>query len=197
MSFFANIVKFLSSEYCICCDKRYDLREQKSKHTVIDLIEEVISNRYDDNYFSDYNIILNKIFDNNLSESYKKDIDRLIYYCEIMPRKIVMETANKEYIESTATSFICDNCWERIAEFDEKYKNALINKSKVKLYNTYYNKDFSYLKGDCFSYNSYRLPKPVIYDKVRFLTAYYGYDVAYNVVYDNCKVTGVMAKNIR
>lgn len=176
MSFFKNIINFLCSEHCICCRNNFDLSEQEGGYKLSDIIDIVIS-RYDSNYLT-----------------YSK-----IIYSEIFKNKLNIEEASKGIIHSDAIKdyFICANCYKHVSEFDEKYKNTLINKSKVKLYNTYYNKDFSYLKGDCFSYDIYRLPKAVIYDKVRFLTAYYGYDIAYNVVYDNDKVTGVMAKNIR
>ena len=83
---------------------------------------------------------------------------------------------------------------DKIIKFRIEYDKAMINKSKVKVYNVNYGKDFSHLKGDVFSIPCGSRKTVVVYDKVKFFTALWGYDMAYNVCYNGSKVSGVMVK---
>lgn len=172
---------------CDLCKEKFNSNEVNLTN-VYDLIKEIEGRGYSNRYFTVQEILLNYIVENDLSENYKSEIETAI---SLIPYN--NNSQEVKCIETVKQLYICENCLNRLEDFDNRYKDAMIRKSSVELYNTNYKRDLSYLGGTVFNWNTRGNNSTIIYDRVKFLTAFYGCDIVYNVVYCNEDVTGVIA----
>lgn len=154
---------------CKVCKKEYNYRKQHGL-TVKEAINYI--DQYDYRYLSSSFILRDCILEKSVA------------------------LKNNDYPEGLV---ICKKCfYKNLKKFDQKYTECYSKMNLVKTYPASYNKVFDLdenISSKIITYN-FATNKNETINKIKFLAAYQGYNIVYNVTYNHIKqtVTGVYAK---
>lgn len=197
MGFFSDLFKPV--EYtCTECSKSYP-DENDNFVGLAEVVEEITENNTF-NYLSKVWIILSTIYD--MSDYDDSLSDALWKYIEYPSARYASYDSDQNghlRILRNDLPHLCRNCYKKnLNDFKEWYDSAYMNMNFVKTYPASYSGSFDLdpsVKPQIITYSMLRGKNQTI-NKMKFLAAFDGYDIVYNVTYnyDKSEFTGVYAK---